>query len=104
VPPNEEDKEEEESVAFFQDLEEDGLVGAPLSYNAVSLGEYTTTAKMVKTQAKIYFSCFVSFRYERKTSKTKRKQVNIFAICFEKRNENHFGCKRIQKLSENGTP
>jgi hypothetical protein len=37
LPPNEEDLVDEESVAFFQDLDEN-LVGAPRSYNAVSLG------------------------------------------------------------------
>ena len=38
VEPNEEDRVDEESVAFFQDAEEN-LVGAPLTYNAVSLGK-----------------------------------------------------------------
>ena len=37
-PSDEEDLEDEESVAFFQDAEED-LVGAPLSYDAVSQGK-----------------------------------------------------------------
>ena len=36
-PSDEEDLEDEESVAFFQNAEEE-LVGAPLSYDAVSLG------------------------------------------------------------------
>ena len=37
LEPLEEDMVDESSVAFFQEAEEN-LVGAPLSYNAVSLG------------------------------------------------------------------
>ena len=37
LDPLEEDRVDEDSVAFFQEAEEN-LVGAPLSYNAVSQG------------------------------------------------------------------
>ena len=55
LPPNEEDVEDEDSVAFFLEFQanlDEGLVGAPRSYNAVSLGQYSNHKKKGKRQKK----------------------------------------------------
>jgi hypothetical protein len=43
LPTSDDFQDDEESVAFFNDLDDDDLVGAPRSYSAVDLGKYCIT-------------------------------------------------------------